>query len=240
MSRLTAQINPSGVDPEELRRIPLFAALTPGQILDLSQMLRKRKYPSGDVIFHQGDEGESFYIIEGGSVRITQLSEDGRELTLIVLRDGDFFGDMSLLDGDPRSASAITAEDTEVLMLFRDDFMNFIIRYPPASLEILRVLSLRLRRMDEVLGEAILQTAAVRLARRLMELMAIYGQAMDEGTLLNVVLTQTQLAEMVGLTRVTVNKELAQMEEMGVLKRIKRKIVILDEEHLKRLALVAE
>ena len=69
---------------------------------------------------------------------------------------------MSLLDGDARSASAITAEDTEVLMLFRDDFMKFIIRYPPASLEILRVLSLRLRRMDEVLGEAIFQTAAGR------------------------------------------------------------------------------
>ena len=226
------------IDPEELRRIPLFGAFTPGQILDLSHMLRRRKFARDDVIFHQGDDGESFYIIESGTVRITQLSEDGRELTLIVLRKGDFFGDMSLLDGEPRSAAAITAEETEVLTLFRDDFMNFIIRYPPASLEILRVLSLRLRRMDEVLAEAIFQTATVRLARRLMELMTIYGEEIEDGILLNVSITQSRLAEMVGATRVTVNKELAHMESDGVLKRVKRKIIIVDDDQLRRLALV--
>ena len=92
--------------------------------------------------------------------------------------------------------------------------------------------------MDEVLAEAMFQTATVRLARRLMELMTIYGEEIEDGILLNVSITQSRLAEMVGATRVTVNKELAHMESDGVLKRVKRKIIILDDDQLRRLALV--
>ena len=220
----------------ELERVPLFASLQKRQLESLSRHLRRRAFKRGEVIFFQGDIGESLYIIESGSVRITQQSEDGRELILVVFGAGDFFGDMSIIDGEPRSATAIAAEDASALMLLRDDFVRFIGENPGAALETLKVLSRRLRRMDEVLSEAVFHSATVRLARRLIELTQIYGRPSDGGTLIDSRITQSQLAEMAGTSRVTINKELALLEARGILKRVKRKILILDVRGLQDLS----
>jgi len=175
-------------------------------------MMGSETHKRDDTVFNQGDYGDALYVIQDGSVRISQVSEDGHELILIVLRTGDFFGEMSLLDGEPRSAAAIAAEDAALLSLRRSDFMRFLGQNPTAAVEMRRVLSLRLRRMDGVLEEAVFHSATVRIARRLIELLSIYGQDVEDGHLLDARLTQSELAEMVGTSRVTVNKELADME----------------------------
>ncbi|MDP6507750.1 MAG: Crp/Fnr family transcriptional regulator [Chloroflexota bacterium] len=182
------------------------------RLAELSRMMGSETHKRDDTVFNQGDYGDALYVIQDGSVRISQVSEDGHELILIVLCTGDFFGEMSLLDGEPRSAAAIAAEDAALLSLRRSDFMRFLGQNPTAAVEMRRVLSLRLRRMDGVLEEAVFHSATVRIARRLIELLSIYGQDVEDGHLLDARLTQSELAEMVGTSRVTVNKELADME----------------------------
>ena len=229
-------IGKPGQSQDELGRIPLFEGLAPARRAELAKMMGDETHKRGDIVFNQGDYGDALYIIQDGSVRISQVSEDGHELILIVLRTGDFFGEMSLLDGEPRSAAAIAAEDSILLSLRRTDFMRFLGQNPTAAVEMLRVLSLRLRRMDGVLEEAVFHSATVRIARRLLELLGIYGREVADGHLLDVRLTQTEIAEMVGTSRVTVNKELSEMESAGVLKRVRRQILILDVDALTDLA----
>ena len=202
-------IGEPGPGQDELRRLPLFEGLAPDRRAGLATMMGDESHKRGDIIFNQGDYGDALYVIKKGSVRISQVSEDGHELILIVLRTGDFFGDMSLLDGEPRSAAAIAAEDSTLLTLRRTDFMRFLGQNP---------------------------SAAVRVARRLLELLTIYGREVDGGHLLDVRLTQTELAEMVGTSRVTVNKELSEMESAGVIKRVRRQILVLDIDGLNDLA----
>jgi CRP/FNR family transcriptional regulator, cyclic AMP receptor protein len=225
-----------GRTQNELARIPLFEGLAEDRLAELSRMMGAETHKRGDTVFNQGDYGDAMYVIQDGSVRISQVSEDGHELILIVLRTGDFFGEMSLLDGEPRSAAAIAAEDAALLSLRRSDFMRFLGQNPTAAVEMLRVLSLRLRRMDGVLEEAVFHSATVRIARRLIELLSIYGQEVEDGQLLDVRLTQSELAEMVGTSRVTVNKELADMESAGIIKRVRRQIVITELNRLEELA----
>ncbi len=202
-------IGEPGPGQDELGRLPLFEGLAPDRRAGLATMMGDESPKRGDIIFNQGDYGDALYVIKKGSVRISQVSEDGHELILIVLRTGDFFGDMSVLDGEPRSAAAIAAEDSTLLTLRRTDFMRFLGQNP---------------------------SAAVRVARRLLELLTIYGREVDGGHLLDVRLTQTELAEMVGTSRVTVNKELSEMESAGVIKRVRRQILVLDIDGLNDLA----
>ena len=202
-------IGEPGPGQDELGRLPLFEGLAPDRRAGLATMMGDESPKRGDIIFNQGDYGDALYVIKKGSVRISQVSEDGHELILIILRTGDFFGDMSLLDGEPRSAAAIAAEDSTLLTLRRTDFMRFLGQNP---------------------------SAAVRVARRLLELLTIYGREVDGGHLLDVRLTQTELAEMVGTSRVTVNKELSEMESAGVIKRVRRQILVLDIDGLNDLA----
>ena len=229
-------IGKSALGQDELGRLPLFEGLEPARRAGLAGMMGEESHKRGDVIFNQGDYGDALYVIKSGSVRISQVSEDGHELILIVLRTGDFFGEMSLLDGETRSAAAIAAEDATLLTLRRTDFMHFLGENPSAAVEMLRVLSLRLRRMDGVLEEAVFHSATVRIARRLLELLTIYGRDVDGGSLLDVRLTQSEIAEMVGTSRVTVNKELSEMESAGVVKRVRRQILVLDVDGLNDLA----
>lgn len=226
---------PSGTE-KNLSRLPLFEGLEPARLASLSKMMGSETHQRGDIVFNQGDYGNALYVIQAGSIRISQVSEDGHELILIVLRSGDFFGEMSLLDGESRSATAIAGENSTLLKLNRSDFTRFLGQNPTAAVEMLRVLSLRLRRMDDVLQEAVFHSATVRIARRLLELLSIYGQEVEGGQLLDVRLTQSELSEMVGTSRVTVNKELSEMESAGIIKRVRRQILVVDLSQLEELA----
>ena len=126
-------IGKSAPGKDELGRLPLFEGLEPDRRAGLAGMMGEESHHRGNVIFNQGDYGDVLYVIRSDSVRISQVSEDGHELILIVLRTGDFFGEMSLLDGESRSAAAIAAEDSTLLTLRRTDFMHFLGQNPSAA-----------------------------------------------------------------------------------------------------------
>jgi uncharacterized membrane protein len=170
---------PSAVTLESLRSVPLFASLDDEAARDLSALLEARDAPSGVSLFRTGDAGDAMYLLARGRVRIHIRDADGHEVTLAELATGDFFGEMALLDGKPRSASATVLEDARLVVLAREDFHAFVRRKPEVALKMLSAVTERLRRTDELLRlrvsrnlneeEKARLTVADRLADRIAE-----------------------------------------------------------------------
>jgi CRP/FNR family transcriptional regulator/CRP/FNR family cyclic AMP-dependent transcriptional regulator len=168
------------------------------------------------------------YIVESGSVRIHVTGSQGTDLTLAVMNAGDFFGDMSLLDGKPRSASASAVTDSSLIILDRDHFTELVRKRPDAALAVLARVTQRLRGSDQMASDLAFLDAAGRLARRLLEIAEQSGVKRQDGVLLNVRITQEELANMVGVTRESVNRNLSDFRREGLIKNEGRKIVICD------------
>lgn len=209
-----------------LERVPFLAALSDADRRWLADRIRRRSIARGDIIFQKDDAGQSLFIVESGSVRIYMPGAQGTDLTLAVMNAGDFFGDMSLLDGRPRSASASALANTAVLSLERNDFTSLIRARPDAALAILAVLTERLRGSDQMASDLAFLDASGRLARKLLELAEHNGEPKGDGVLLNVRLTQEELANMIGVTRESVNRNLSMFRRQGLVGNDGRKIII--------------
>jgi CRP/FNR family transcriptional regulator/CRP/FNR family cyclic AMP-dependent transcriptional regulator len=217
-----------------LQRLPLFAGLSEESATLLEGAIQKRSFRRGEVIFHKGDPGASMYLIVEGQVKIVLPSDAGEEALLGVLDKGDFFGELSLIDGQPRSATIVASEPTDTIMLHRDDFLKVIQSSPTVAVDMLRVLARRLRETDEFVEDAIFLDVPGRLAKKLLELGETYGDARPDGTVIGLRLTQSELATMVGATRESVNKHLRSYRARGIIDVNRQRIVIRRPEELQR------
>jgi CRP/FNR family cyclic AMP-dependent transcriptional regulator len=211
-----------------LARLPLFGGLTAEELDTLAGSLRRRRSARGEVLFLAGDPGDSLYIIEAGRVKIALSSAQGKEVVLTILGPTDFFGDLALLDGEPRSADAITLEPCQLLQLRREDFLGFIDAHPAVAKKLLGVLSRRLRRNAQLLQDAAFHDVPGRLARLIVELVEREGRANGGAVVISSRLTQSDLAGMIGATRESVNKGLRSFERRGLLRAERGRIVVLD------------
>lgn len=182
---------------------------------------------------HKEDDGQSLFIVEEGSVRVYLPSLQGADLTLAVLGPGDFVGDLSLLDGQPRSASADAMEDTSVLVLERSDFIELLRSRPDAAMAVMTVVAKRLRNTDEMASDLAFLDVSGRLAKKLLEMASTHGVDRDDGTLLDVSITQEQLANMIGVTRESVNRNLGRFRQEGLISSQGRRIILRDPEGLR-------
>jgi len=219
---------------ELLRRVPFLAALDEADRKALASAAKRRRFRRGEAIFHKDDPGESLFIVEKGSVRIFLVSPQGSDLTLAVLGAGDFFGDMALLDGKPRSASAAALQQTETVVLDRADFTAVIRSRPHAAMAVLAAVAGRVREANEMAGDLAFLDVGGRLAKKLLELAEAHGVERPGGILLDVPLTQEELANMVGVTRESVNRHLAMLRRKGVIGGEGRRFVVRDAEALRR------
>jgi CRP/FNR family transcriptional regulator, cyclic AMP receptor protein len=166
---------------EAIRSVPLFAALDDETASALRALLEVEQRSAGSSLFQTGDAGDSMYLIEGGRVRIHIRDADGDDVTLAELARGDFFGEMAILDGKPRSASATVIEDARLAVLQRDDFLAFVRRNPEVSLRMLAAITTRLRRTDDLLRQRVSrnvneeEAARLTLADRMADLIAEFG-----------------------------------------------------------------
>jgi CRP/FNR family transcriptional regulator, cyclic AMP receptor protein len=166
---------------EALRSVPLFASLDDDSAKELRNLLREKVVPADTPLFNQGDIGNAMYLIESGRVRISIRDEEEHELTLAELAQGDFFGEMSIIDGRKRSADARVLEDSRLAILPRDDFLRFVRTKPDVALEMLSALTDRLRRTDELLRSRVSRNAneedraRATLADRAADLIAEFG-----------------------------------------------------------------
>jgi uncharacterized membrane protein len=166
---------------EAIRSVPLFASLDDETARALRALLEVEQRPAGDAIFQTGDAGDAMYLIEGGRVRIHIRDADGDDVTLAELARGDFFGEMAILDGKPRSASATVKEDARLAVLPREDFLAFVRRNPDVALKMLAAITNRLRRTDDLLRHRVSrnvneeEAARLTLADRMADLIAEFG-----------------------------------------------------------------
>lgn len=216
-----------------LKQVPFLAALDLPDLEQLAGAVSRRTFNRGDAIMHKEDEGKSLFIVESGSVRVYIPSLQGADLTLAVLSAGDFVGDLSLLDGQPRSASADAMEDTSVLVLERADFIDLIRSRAAAAMAVMTVVAKRLRDTDEMAADLAFLDVAGRLAKKLLEMASSHGIDRDDGTLLDVSITQEQLANMIGVTRESVNRNLARFRDEGLISSQGRRIIVHDPEALR-------
>jgi CRP-like cAMP-binding protein len=218
-----------------LASVPLFAGLDPAGLDSIARGMRTRRFRRGEVIFHLGDPGDALFIVTSGAVKIALPSETGDEAILATLKAGDFFGELALLDGAPRSATAAALEPTETLVLPRDRFRDLIAAEPAIRDALLAALAKELRRLTLHVEELHFLDIAGRLAARLARLTQEQGVAQPDGSIrLAAPITQSDLAAMVGCTRQSVNKLLGMFVDDGLIRMERDAIVITDLDGLVR------
>jgi CRP/FNR family transcriptional regulator, cyclic AMP receptor protein len=224
------------VSPKELLvRSPLFAQLTSVELDRVAALLRRRRYRAGEPVFREGDPGTAFYVIDSGEVKILLGGSEGKEVVLSLLVPGEFFGELALLDGEPRSADAVATVPTELLLLPREDFLRFLREVPAVAVNMLAALSRRFRRTDRLVHDAAFSDVRTRVTRLLLELGETRGKPGPGGVvLIGPRLTQADLASMVGATRESINKCLRYYTARGWIRHESGRLVLLNVEELRR------
>jgi CRP-like cAMP-binding protein len=212
-----------------IARIPFFAGLDSDALGRVAATLRTRRFRRGEVIFHSGDPGDALFLIMSGEIKISLPSETGDEAILASLRAGDVFGELALLDGAPRSATATALVATEVVVLPRVAFRELIATEPAVRDALLASLAGELRRLTMHVEELHFLDMTGRVAARLVRLSGEVGRPDADGVIhLPSSLTQGELAAMVGSTRQTVNKLLGQFADDGLIRLDRSGMVIID------------
>lgn len=215
-----------------LRRVPLFEGLSSNELHALREVSISRRYPKGNVILLAEEEGDTMYVILRGKVKVAIISENGREIILEIFREDDFFGEMSLLDSGPRSATVIAMEDTELLMLRRPEFLDLIRRIPEIATKLLAELTSRLRRADRKIESLALLDVTGRIAGTLLQLAEQNGERMREGVIIRNRPTHQELANMSGTTRETVTRVLKRLERDGYIASLGKDLLVLEDKDL--------
>jgi CRP/FNR family transcriptional regulator, cyclic AMP receptor protein len=217
-----------------LKQVPLFAGLADEDIRELMSLARRRTFRNGEVIFHREDPGQVLYVIKEGKVKICLISPDGQEISLVVFGKGECFGELTILDGLPRSADAVAMEKVECYTLQRSDFHNAIMKNPKIAIQVMEVLSNRLRSTDQMVEDLIFLDVYGRVAKKLLELADVHGAKVENGIRIDVRLTQQELASMVGASRESVNKVMGYFTDKNFISTNKHKITLHRITELKR------
>jgi CRP-like cAMP-binding protein len=214
------------VSADLFREVPLFADLDKADIESLIAVATRRKFPKDSVIFFEHDPGDSLFMILTGRVKVTILSDDGREIILSVLGEKDFFGEMSLLDNEPRSATAIAMEDTEVVILHQREFLSIVERRPRILVLLLAVLSSRLRKANHQIGSLALLDVYGRVASVLLEMATENGVRLKDGRICFRRPTHQEIANMIGATRETVSRMISDLHRQGYIEISGKNVII--------------
>lgn len=223
------------VAAEVLTLVPFFSNLNQTDAGALANRLVVRRFNANQIVFHLGDPAGLLYIITSGKVKISHSSSDGQEAVLAILGNGDFFGELALLDDSPRSATAEAIEPTETLTLHRDEFLDFLDNNPPFARHVLNILARRIRHMNSQISDIFFLDLPARLARTLLLLADQHGRPTDKGVVIDLSLTQTDLAEMTGATRVSINKALGRFRRAQWVRVQGRQFIVVDRPALEHL-----
>ncbi len=212
---------------DRLRRVPLFEALADDELRWLGEAAKLRRFPRNCMVILADDRGDAFFIIESGRAKVSVTATDGREVILSMLAPGDFFGDISLLDGQPRSANVTTQEESEMLVLQRPDFLRAIETHPSIPVKLMVTLAKRLRQADRQTASLALLGIADRVCSALASLAEDEGEETAEGYVIARRPTHQVLANMTGTARETITRVLGRLEAEGYIRSEGRKLVIL-------------
>ncbi len=205
------------IPKELLRRVSLFSELDEGEIAAVARLAMPKRFEKDQVIFYEQDEGDVFFVIGSGRVKVTIASPEGKEIILSQLEEGDFFGEMALFDDSPRSANVVATEGAEVWSIRRAEFLQILGQNFPIARKVLAELSARLRRANMKIESLAHMDVNGRLARYLMNLAREDGKRLDNGYIAVVRPTHQEIANTIGTARETVSRLLHDLAERGVI-----------------------
>ena len=213
---------------ELLQSVSIFWDLNEDELGHIADKMVAKHFENGNYIFLEDSEGEQCFFVLKGSVKVTRLSKDGREVILAMLNEGDFFGEMSLLDGESRSANVIALEKTKVLTLDRNDFIAVVNDYPQIAVQLLKELARRLRKSDRQIASLSLSDAEKRIALCIIRFADEQGVIQNGKVSIPKTPIQQDIANMAGTSRETVSRALGLLEKEDLIERNGRELIILD------------
>jgi CRP-like cAMP-binding protein len=219
-----------------LSNVSLFSSLEDRELDELLKLTSTRHLREGEILFRKGEPGRQLYGVVEGRLKIYSAGADGREVVFGLSDPGDVTGEIALLDSEPRSATVVALEATELLTLDRRDFLPFLERHPRVAIRLAEILAERLRRLSELTEDSVLLALRARLAKKLVALARSYGQPTGEGTRIDLKLSQQALGDMVGTSRESINKQLRAWTQQGLVESQRGFITLRRPKELESLA----
>jgi CRP/FNR family transcriptional regulator, cyclic AMP receptor protein len=217
-----------------LSQVPLFASLGEKERLTLAETGRVRSFRPGEVLFHEDDPGHTLYVVRSGRVKIVLVGPDGRDTILHVYGPGECLGELSLIDGAPRCATAVAMDRLEVLVLYREHLVALLERSPCMVVAMIHRFAEMVRRLNRQVQDAVSLDLTGRVAKKLLDLASQYGEATPQGIRITLRLSQQELADMVGGARGSVNVCLSAFQERGIVSIAREQITIHKPQELQR------
>jgi CRP-like cAMP-binding protein len=226
-----------GVGTSTASSEPVFMdSLTAAESAALESRGIKRTYARGHALFHEQGSAERVLVLQSGFVKLSRLSEEGREVILAIRGPGDLLGEQSALDGHPRSATAVALDPVAAIVMSSDEFVRLLEKEPRVALVVLRMMSHRLREADLQRMGLSLQDATARVAARILEMAGRFGEDSGEGLEIPLPISQEELAGWTGCSRDSVVKALQSMRNVGWIETGRRRITVRDLDALRRRA----
>jgi len=219
-----------------LKRINLFSEMSDAEMKQLEGITRMEAVKRKEPIYLPGDPGDSVFLLKSGKVKISKISEDGREITLAILEPGEIFGELEALDDSPRDTVAEALDDTHICVIKREDFESLLKRKPDLSFKLTKLIGLRLKRIGTRIEDLVFKDVHARLANLLLEFSQRYGVKEKEGIQIGIKITHQEMANLIGSTRETVSMALGEFKRQGLIDLEGRKILILRDDRLSLIA----
>lgn len=230
MSEETASYNKIDI----LKKVPIFSGISSKDLEKIVAVTHQRKYRKDSMILIEEEAGQTMFILMSGQVKISRISEDGREVILAVMAEGDFFGELSLLDGQSRSANVTVIKDAEMLLINREDFLNLLNEFPQIAIQLLRELAGRMRKSDSQIKSLSLKNATGKVTGTLHRLAEDIGFPKDNQIIIENLPTQQDLANMAGTSRETISRVLQKLINDKYIVKEGSKLIIIDYERFKK------
>ena len=224
------------MDTSVLKAVPLFKDIDAEDLEALGQLMSETTLKRGDSLFREGDDGDRLYIVTDGKVKLSHSSDDGRENLIAVLGPGEIIGELSLFDLGARSSTVAAIAPTRLVSLSHKDMMSFINQHPDMAITMLRELARRLRNTNTALADLVFSDVPGRVAKALLDLADRFGSTTEDGVHVPHDLTQEELAQLVGASRETVNKSLAEFVSRGWIRLEGRAVLLIELARLQRRA----
>jgi len=223
------------MDIELLKKVPIFSNLSDEELLKIRKLCVTQHYEKDRLILIEEESGKTLFLIQKGRVKVSRMSDDGREVILSILGPGGFFGELSLIDGKSRSASVTAIENSEVLLLHRAEFLALLEDYPQMAISLLKELAARIRKSDTQIKSLSLQDAMGRVASTLILLAEDTGRIRQGTVIIPKIPLQQDLANMSGTSRETISRVFRYFEEENLIKREGRRVTIPEYNKFKRM-----
>ncbi len=217
-----------------LKKVPIFSGISSKDLEKIVAVTHQRKYRKDSMILIEEEAGQTMFILMSGQVKISRISEDGREVILAVMAEGDFFGELSLLDGQSRSANVTVIKDAEMLLINREDFLSLLNEFPQIAIQLLRELAGRMRKSDSQIKSLSLKNATGKVTGTLHRLAEDIGFLRENRVTIENLPTQQDLANMAGTSRETISRVIQRLINDNYVVKEGSRLIILDYERFKK------